>query len=85
MIQNGNILITITTQNINQTLLIPSSDSLTYFSPTTLMDLYNKLTFPQKALIFENLLPEDVELPKIDPPYSSSMFPEATRHIICLF
>ncbi len=48
------------------------------------MDLYNKLTFPQRALIFELFLPEDVELPKRNPPYSSSMFPEATRHIISL-
>lgn len=29
-------------------------------------------------------MPEDVELPKINPPYSSSMFPDATRHIISL-
>lgn len=84
MTQDGNILITIITQNINQMLLIHSSDTLSYFSPTTLMDLYNKLTFPQRALIFKLFLPEDVELPKRNPPYSSSMFPEATRHIISL-
>ena len=48
------------------------------------MDLYQKLTFPQRAQIFEIFLPEDVELPKKNPPYPASMFPERAKHIISL-
>lgn len=84
MTQDGKILITVTAHSINQMLMIPSSDSLNHFSPAALMDLSNKLTFPQRALILELFLPKDVELLKRNPPYSSSVFPEATRHIISL-
>lgn len=64
--------------------LIPQNDSLSLFSQAALMELYHKFTFPQRAQIFETFLPDDVELPKRNPPYPSSMFPEATRHIISL-
>lgn len=70
MTQNGNILITITAPNINQMLPIPSSNSLSHFSPVTLMERYNKLTFPHRALIFEIFLLEDAEIPKRNPPYA---------------
>lgn len=46
MAQNGDILITISAQTITEMLLVPQIDSLTQLSPTTLMDLYHKLTFP---------------------------------------
>ena len=36
MAQNGDMLITINAQNINQMLKAPSSDSLSFFSPATL-------------------------------------------------
>ena len=35
---------------------------------------YKNLTFPHKAKIFEVFLPKDAQLPKTDPPYSSSIF-----------
>lgn len=84
MTQDGKILITITDKSINQMLIIPPSDSLSHFTSASVMYLHNKLTFPHRALIFEIFLPKDIELPKRNPPYSLSMFPEATRHIISL-
>lgn len=57
MTQDGKIMITITAHSINQMLMIPPSNSLSHFSPTALMYLYNKLTFPQRALLFELFLP----------------------------
>jgi len=82
--QNGDILIIISTETIHQMLLIHQLDSLSHFSPETLMDLYHKLTFPQIAQILEFFLREDAELQKRNPSYSSSMFPEASRHCISL-
>lgn len=82
MAQNGDILITLSIQTINEILLIPQIGSLTQFSPATLMDLYHKLTFPQRAQIFEIILLEDAKLPKRNPPYSFSMFFDASRHFI---
>jgi len=48
------------------------------------MEFYKNLTFPHKAKIFETFLPKDAQLPKKNPPYSSSMFPEMTKQIILI-
>lgn len=64
MAQNGDIMIAIFVQTINEMLLFPQIDSFTQFSPATLMDLYHKLTCPHRAQIFEMFLPEDEEFPK---------------------
>ena len=82
--QNKDILISITSETINQMLSIPQSDSLRHFSQAAHMDLYQKLTFSQRAQIFKTFLPDDAELLKNNPPYPSTMFPEETRHIISL-
>lgn len=65
-------------------LLIPENDSLSHFSIVVLVDLYHKLTVPQRAQIFEIFLPEDAKLPKNNPLYLASMFPEITKQIIFL-
>ena len=65
-------------------LVIPENDSLRHFSTVVLMDLYHKLTFPQRAQIFEIFLPEDVELPKKNPPLPASMFLERAKQTISL-
>ena len=65
-------------------LLIPQYDSLTHFSPVALMDLYHKLNFPHRNHILKFFLLEDVKIPKNNPPYSSSIFPEASKHCISL-
>jgi hypothetical protein len=61
-------------------------------SPLTieiLSELYQNLTFPQRAQIFELFLPQDAQFPKNNPPYHSSIFSERGNHIIstlcCLF
>lgn len=84
MAHNGDILITIPVQTINEMLLVPLIDFLTQFSLEALTDLYHKLTFPQRAQIFKIVFPEDAEFPKRNPPYSSTMFLEASGHCISL-
>jgi hypothetical protein len=80
----GEILFTITPETIDQMLQIPQNDSTTPFSVEALNELYQKLTFPQRAQIFEIFLPEDAQLPKKNPPYPSSIFPEKANQIISM-
>jgi hypothetical protein len=77
-------LFTITPESIDQMLKIPISDFAIPFSIESLNDLYQKLTFPQRAQIFEIFLPEDAQLPKKNPPYSSSIFTINANHIISI-
>jgi len=49
------------------------------FSMDSLMEIYKKLTFPQRANFFEIFLPKTAELLKTNPPYPSSTFLEMTR------
>jgi hypothetical protein len=65
---SGETLFTITPESIDQMLQIPRSDPAIPFSIEALNDLYQKLTFPQRAQIFEIFLPEDAQLPKKNPP-----------------
>jgi len=53
-------------------------------SVDSLMELYKNLTFPHKAKIFETFLPMNVQFPKKNPPYPSSMFLEMTKQIISI-
>lgn len=46
------------------------------FSLESLTELYQKLDFPTRAKIFEIFLPENDQLPKKNPPYPSSIFPD---------
>jgi hypothetical protein len=68
------ILFTITSKTIDHMLQIPRNDSTTLFSVEALNDLYHKLTFPERAHIFEIFHLEDAQLPKKNPPYHSSIF-----------
>ena len=65
-------------------LQIQNSAPVHPFSIESLMEFYKNLTFPQRAKLFEIFLPENVKLKKKNPPYSSSMFPEMTKHIISI-
>ena len=49
-----------------------------------LTKLYIDLDFPKRFQIFHIFMPSYVEIPKINPPYSSSKFPEGSRHIISM-
>ena len=82
--QNNDILFTITPFSTCQMLQIQNSTSLKPFSVNSLMELYKTLTFSHKAKIFETFLPENFKLPKTNPPYPSSMFPEMTEQIISI-
>jgi hypothetical protein len=79
---SGEILFTVTSEAIDQMLQIPRNDSAIPFSIEALNDLYQKLTFPQRAQIFEIFLPEDAQFPKKNPPYSSSIFTVKANQII---
>jgi hypothetical protein len=81
---SGETLFTITSESIDQMLQIPRNDSAIPFSIESLNDLYQKLTFPQRAHIFEIFLPEDAQLPKKNPPYSSSIFTVKANQIISI-
>ena len=50
----------------------------------SLTKLYLDLDFPKRFHIFQTFMPTYVEIPKINPPYSSSKFPEGSRHIISM-
>jgi hypothetical protein len=63
---------------------IHRNDATIPFSIEALNDLYHKLTFPQRALIFEIFLPEDAQFPKKNPPYSSSIFTVKANQIISI-
>lgn len=65
-------------------LQIQKNDSLSQFLVDSLMELYQKLTFPQREFVFEISLPKDAQLPKKNPPYPSSMFLDMTKHIVSL-
>ena len=44
--------------------------------------LYIGLDFPKSFMIFQNFMPLHVEIPKLNPPYSTAKFPEGSRHVI---
>lgn len=82
--KNNDILFTISPKSICQILKIKPSAPLHSFSIDSLMEIYQKLTFPQRAKIFEIFLLENVELRRTSPPYPSSMFPKMTRQVISI-
>jgi hypothetical protein len=71
---SGETLFTITLEIINQMLQIPRDDSASPFSIKILIELYKKLSFPQRAHIFKIFLPKYAQLPINNPPYPSSIF-----------
>ena len=44
--------------------------------------MYQNLSFPQRAQIFELFLPRDAQFPKKNPPYHSSIFSEDGNQVI---
>jgi hypothetical protein len=61
---------------------IPRSESLSPFTMEILTEMYQKLSFPQRAQIFELFLPESAQFPKKNPPYHSSMFSAKGNQVI---
>lgn len=54
------------------------------FSTDALMEIYQNITFPQQAYIFECFFLENYELPRNNPPYYASIFPKISRQVISM-
>jgi hypothetical protein len=61
---------------------ISRADSASPFNLEILTELYQKMTFPQRAQIFELFLPQSAQLPATNPPYPSSMFSTKGNQVI---
>jgi hypothetical protein len=79
---SGEILFLITPESIDQMMQIPRDDSASPFNLEILTELYQKMTFPQRAQIFELFLPPSAQFPSTNPPYPSSMFSTKGNQII---
>ena len=49
-----------------------------------LTKLYIGLDFPKRFHIFQVFMPLHVEIPQINPPYSTSKFPKGSKHVVCM-
>jgi hypothetical protein len=70
----GDVLFFITPEDIDQMMQITRPDSATPFNLEVLIELYQKMTFPQRAQIFELFSPPSAPIPTTSPPYPSSIF-----------
>jgi hypothetical protein len=78
----GNVLFFITPEDIDSMLQITRPDSVVPFNLEVLTELYQRLTFPQRAQIFELFSPPSSPIPTTNPPYSSSIFSTKGNQII---
>jgi hypothetical protein len=76
------ILFLITPKSIDQMMQIPRADSASSFNLEILTELYQKMTFPQRAQIFKLFLPPSTQFPSTNPPYPSSMFSTKGNQVI---
>jgi hypothetical protein len=79
---SGETLFTITPEAIDQMMQIPRAESSSTFTIEVLTEMYQNLSFPQRAQIFEFFLPQNAQFPKKNPPYHSSMFSEKGNQVI---
>jgi hypothetical protein len=79
---SGDILFFITLEDIDQMMQITHLESTSPFNLEILTELYQKMTFPQRAQIFELFLPTSAPLPSTNPPYPSSLFSTKGNQII---
>jgi hypothetical protein len=63
---------------------IPRVESTSPFNIEVITELYQKLSFPLRAHIFELFLPQAAQLPKTNPPYPSSLFLVKGNQVILL-
>ena len=49
-----------------------------------LTQLYLGIDFPKRFKIFQTFMPCYIDIPKVNPPYSTSKFPEGSRHVISM-
>ena len=62
-------------------MLAPTVNNGTPFYYEALVEIYQKLDFAKRAQTLELFLAQDASLPKKNPPYPSSLFPERTKQI----
>ena len=74
MSSSGEIIFLITSETIDQMLQITRAESPSPFNLEIITELYQKLSFPQRAQIFELFLPQAAQLPTTNPSYPSSLF-----------
>ena len=55
-----------------------------HLSIEALTELYLDMDFPKRFHIFQTFMPSYVEIPKLNPLYSSTKFSKRTRHIISM-
>jgi hypothetical protein len=79
---SGDVLFFITPEDIDQMMQVTHAESASPFSLEILTELYQRMTFPQRAHIFELFLPTSAPLPSTNPPYPSSMFSTQGNQII---
>jgi hypothetical protein len=79
---SGDILFFITPEDIDQMMQIPHADPVSPFDLEILTELYQKMTFLQRAQIFELFLPTSAQFPSTNPPYPSSIFSTKGNQII---
>ena len=73
---------TITAQNIEEMMQAPTIENSTPFSQEELIEIYQKLYFAKSAQTLELFMTENDPLPKKNPPFPSSIFPERSKLII---
>ena len=72
---NKEVLFTVTTKSINQMLQLKPYPKTIPLSIGALTNFYIGLDFPKRFHIFQVFMPLHVEIPQINPPYSTSKFP----------
>ena len=60
----------------------PIIEGASPFSHEILSEMYQRLDFSKRAKSLELLMTEQTPLHSKNPPYSSSVFPDRTRHIV---
>jgi hypothetical protein len=79
---SGETLFTITPETIDHMMQIPRAKSFSPFTIEILTEIYQKLSFPQRAHIFYLFLPESAQFLKKNPPYHFSMFSAKGNQVI---
>jgi hypothetical protein len=64
----------ITPEAIDQMMQVPRAKLCSPLTIEILTKMYQNLSFPQRAHIFELFLPQDAQFPKKNPPYHYSIF-----------
>ena len=73
---------TITIQTIEQMMQAQTTNNATPCSQEALIEIYKKLDFSKRAQTFELFMTENDPLPKKNPPFPASIFPERSKQII---